>query len=68
MGTGKIQTAIVKGPYGGEDRVPVRKVVVRGQPAWAFYAPGWRRMAFNTQEKAIAKVRRHPGFVRMEMA
>lgn len=59
------QVAIVMDTY-GEARVPVRPMRFRGQKVWNVYAPGWRSMHFKTEEAAVAKLQRHPGFVRME--
>jgi hypothetical protein len=55
------QYAVVKGPYGGEEYVTIR----RAKAGWAMHAPGWRAMHFTTPEAAFAKVQQHHAFVRM---
>lgn len=51
--------------YGKVEQVQVRKSsACRGRAIAAFYAPGWRPLAFTSIEVAKAKMERHPGFVR----
>jgi hypothetical protein len=54
------QTAIFASPYGGEERVTIR----RARGGWSFKAPYFNAMTFGSAEAAKAKAERMHGFIR----